>query len=95
VKRYASGIIKAYRGMGILMGLSENTDPMSVAMDYCDTVNSNIRVFLKDKSKKMNFQLERGKVDFAHFCSWIDAEVDIEAAQGEFDIKYNASFSKV
>lgn len=64
---------------------------MSVAMDYCDTVNSNIRAFLKDKSKKMNFQLERGKADFALFCSWIDAEVDLEAAQGEFDIKYNAS----
>ena len=48
-KRYSGGIIKAYRGEGILMGLSEESYPMYVALDYCHTVNSNIDLFLKDK----------------------------------------------
>ena len=38
-KRYSGGIIKAYRGHGILLGVSEESDPMSVALDYCHTVN--------------------------------------------------------
>lgn len=91
VRRYEGGIIKAYRGMGIIMGLSEDSDPMSVAIDYCDTVNSNISAFLKNKSKVMRVDLEKAKEVFPDFCSWIGADVDMEAALAEFDIWYNAS----
>ena len=38
-KRYGGGIIKAYRGNGIIMGLPEAIDSMSVSLDYCRTVN--------------------------------------------------------
>ncbi|MGC1249126.1 MAG: hypothetical protein WA865_23155, partial [Spirulinaceae cyanobacterium] len=53
VKRFSKGIIKSYKD-GVLMGSLDqdapsNDAPMSVALDYCDTVNSNIELFLKDK----------------------------------------------
>jgi len=90
-KRYGNGIIKAYRGTGIIMGVPETTDPMSVALDYCETVNSNIEAFLKDKPRKMQFGLETAKEDFPEFCRQIGAVVQMDAALSEFDIRHNAS----
>jgi hypothetical protein len=89
--RYDNGIIKAYRGTGIIMGLPETTDRMTVALDYCKTVNSNIEAFLKDKPKKMQFALEQASRDFPIFCNSIDAVVRMDAALSEFDIRHNAS----
>ena len=66
---------------------------MSVALDYCDTVNSNIELFLKDKNKKMEFKLENAKQDFQLFWDLIGAEGNIDAALSEFDIAYNVSTS--
>ncbi|MGD2030430.1 MAG: hypothetical protein PVG86_10905 [Desulfobacterales bacterium] len=73
------------------MGLPEATDPMSVALDYCDTVMSNIELFLKDKPKKMEFNLEYAKQQFPVFCELIGANVDIDVALSHFDFRYNAS----
>ena len=92
VKRYSGGIIKAYRGGGIIMGLPENEDPMAVAIDYCNTVNENISFFLRDKNQKMEFNLESYKKDFLEFWKRIGAEGDFEAAISEFSIKHNASW---
>ncbi len=90
-KRYASGIIKAYRGSGILMGLPEETDPMSVSLDYCDTVDSNIELFLKDKTRKFSINLEHIQQEFPTFWELIGAEGDLISALAEFDVKYNAT----
>ena len=92
-KRYASGIIKAYRGSGIIMGLPEGSDPLSVSVDYCDTVDSNIALFLKDKSRKMNFELEKAEVHFKEFWALIGAEGDMSSAIREFSFSYNKSRS--
>jgi hypothetical protein len=91
VKRYNMGIMYAYRSGGILMGVSRDTDPAAVATDYCDTVDSNIELFLKNKSRKMTFQLECARQDFPAFCNSIGAEVDLPRALSEFDTRYNAS----
>ncbi|MBF0099558.1 MAG: hypothetical protein HQK77_01480 [Desulfobacterales bacterium] len=91
VKRYEFGIMKAYRHDGIIMGLPESSDPISVALDYCDTVNSNIETFLKDKSLKMEFHLENAEENFRSFCESIGADVNMYAALSEFKIRYNAS----
>lgn len=90
-KRYSSGIIKAYRGGGIMGALQDDGDPMSVSLDYCDTVNSNIELFLKDKSKKMTITLENIEQGFTEFWNMINAEGDLNAALAEFNTKYNAS----
>jgi hypothetical protein len=91
VKRYAGGIIKAYRGSGIINRLPESTDPMAVALDYCNTVDSNIQAFLKDKSHKMEVHLETASKDFQDFCERIEADVDLPTALREFDTRHNAS----
>lgn len=90
-KRYHSGIIKAYRGNGILMGLPEKHDPLSVCLDYCDTVNSNIDLFLRNKSKKITIQLETVDQGFDEFWQLIGAEGDYDAALAEFGVRHNAT----
>lgn len=90
-KRYQGGIIKAYRGGGIIMGVSENTEPMDVSIDYYRTVNSNISLFLKDKTKKMKFNLENYESDFKEFWTKIEADGNYELALSEFNTTHNAS----
>ncbi len=94
VKRYAlaEGILRAYL-TSILLWLPKSTPLMSVALDYCDTVNCNIELFLKDKTRKMEFRLENAKQDFQRFWDFIGAEGDIDAALSEFDTAHNASTS--
>lgn len=87
--RYHTGIIKAYRGKGILLGLPEDSDPIAVARDYCLTVNRNIACFLKDKTHTMHFQLENARDAFAEFWQWIHAEGDFRRALAEFDVHHN------
>ena len=93
-RRYASGIIKAYRGDGILMDLPEDAEPMDVSADYCDTVNSNIALFLKDKTKKIEVSLENIEKDFKVFWDSIGAEGEINDALSELSTSYNASKQK-
>lgn len=90
-KRYERGIIKAYRGNGILMNVSEEVDPLEIALDYCDTIASNIALFLKDKTKTLEFALENAQADFTAFWNYIDAEGDLASALSEFDVKHNAT----
>lgn len=87
---HRSGIYTAYKE-SILMGLPDGNDPMSISLDYCDTVNSNIELFLRDKSKKMDFCLENAKQDFRKFWDFIGAKGYIDAAISEFNTLYNAS----
>ena len=90
-KRYKGGIIKAYRGGGIIMGLPEDTEPMDVSIDYCRTVNSNISLFLKDKTNKMEFTLENYESDFKAFWTKIKADGNYDLALSEFNTTHNAS----
>ena len=86
---FPGGIIPAYR-KGILQHLPDDTPDLSVSLDYCDTVNSNIELFLKDKTRKMEFNLENAKQDFKKFWAFIDAEGDLDSALAEFNIAYNS-----
>ena len=87
---FAGGIIPAYR-KGILQHLPKDVPDLAVALDYYDTVNSNIEHFLKDKTQKMRFQLENAQQDFQAFWQFIGAEGDLDAALHEFNNRYNAS----
>ncbi len=93
VRRYAIGIINAYR-KSVYMGLSNTASPMTVSLDYCETINSNIELFLKDKTGKMEFNLENGRVDFQTFWRLIGAEGDVGASLREFATTYDASQSR-
>ena len=80
----------AYQGMGIIMGCKE-TDQRLIAKDYIDTVDENIKLFLSDKTNKMNFRLERAEQDFTRFCLAVSAQGNLQDALGEFSINHNAS----
>ena len=61
-RRYSDGIIKAFYITLIsnnqpktIKRISKQSEPIDVAIDYCDTVNSNIKFFLKDKKHQSFF----------------------------------------
>ncbi|MBP6313507.1 MAG: hypothetical protein KA408_14625 [Flavobacteriales bacterium] len=91
-KRYEQGIIKAYRD-DIHLDYANDKDPLEVSLDYCDTVNTNIAQFLKDKTHKMDFNLEHAESDFRTFWKNIGAEGDLDAALAEWSVPHNATMA--
>lgn len=61
-----------------------------VAEDMVRSINSDIRMFLKDKDW-MPLMLERAEEDFPLFLDRIGAEGDLEAAQAEWRVKHEAT----
>jgi len=90
LNRYHGGIMRAYSA-GILMRKDAHHDPQAVCLDYCDTVNSNIECFLKDKPLKLTMRLENAKSDFRMFWERIGAQGDLPAALAQWDIRHNPS----
>ena len=90
LKRYHGGIMRAYSA-GILMRKDAQHDPRTVCLDYCETVNSNIVCFLKDKPLKLTMQLESAKTGFRMFWERIGAQGNLQAALAEWDVRHNAS----
>lgn len=89
-KRHDFGIMKAYRE-GILMQEQKNDFTLELAHDYIETIESNIALFLKDKTQTLEFSLENAEQDFARFWHCINAQGDLEAALAEWNTSYNAS----
>ena len=89
-KRINFGILKAYE-QGILMHEQHLLPAKDIAEDYIETVESNIKLFLKDKSKKINVSVETAKTDFTEFWDSIGAEGNLKKALKEWDTKHNAS----
>ena len=95
-RRWFFGILLGYRKYILAgrnpcrRGLNES-DRMRVCMDYCETVNSNIELFLANKTKKMTFLLENATQDFAAFWDMIGAEGDRAAATAEWNVAHNSS----
>lgn len=92
VKRYGHGMIAGYRD-AVLRRPEGDPDPMAVARDYCDTVNANIAAFLKDKSRKMDFDIADARNAFPRFWELVGAQGDLDAALVEFETPHNASKS--
>ena len=90
-KRTTSGLIINAYANGILLERKQDFDMLNVCLDYCDTVNTNIEAFLKDKTNKMNFSLENAKEDFGIFWQRIGAEGNLTAALDEWERAYNTS----
>lgn len=93
IHRWNYGIMKAYH-TEILMGADKiekvKEEKLLYCMDYCETVNANITLFLRDKPHKMDFRLECAERDWRRFWNWIGAEGNQEKALNEWKIKHNA-----
>ena len=92
-KRSYTGMMNAYR-YAILWHCPKEATPYEVALDYCDTVEQNIRLFLRDKKNWMPFRLEEGRTAFPEFWRRIGAEGNLEAALAEFEVRHNAAWQK-
>lgn len=89
-RRAGFGIMKAYRE-GILLEGEPGQTAGDLALDYLDTVEANIALFLNGKRNRMAFRLEQARTDFTTFWHWIGAQGDLAAALAEWDTCYNAS----
>jgi hypothetical protein len=87
--RYKPGLIMHAYARGIYSGLPPNTRVKDVALDYYDTVSENIAMFLKSKTHKMEFSLEKAKQDWHIFWEFIGAQGDLIKSTNEWDIAYN------
>ena len=89
-KRIDFGILKAYE-QGILLH-DKHIDPsLDIANDYIDTVDANIKLFLKDKTEKMDISLDNIQADFKLFWTKINAQGNSELALNEWQTRYNAT----
>ena len=93
-KRFSEGFIMQAYSRGIYVGLPSNTSDLDICLDYYDTVNSNIEIFLQNKSNKMNFSLQNAHEDFQIFWKSIGAEGDLSASLAEWDTSYNNTVSE-
>lgn len=92
LQRHDKGIMGAYRKT-ILMGAerrNKEDDLIAFCVDYCETVNENVRLFLKDKTKKMDFRMEEARDQLATFWERIGAEGDFDKALAEWGVRHNA-----
>lgn len=92
-QRANQGIIHAYR-FGIMSRartLNKKAEVIDFCRDYVDTVTTNIRAFLSDKSTVMTMQLETISADFDRFVDWSGAEGDLVAARAELEVRHNAT----
>ncbi|MBK8681266.1 MAG: hypothetical protein IPN31_05030 [Bacteroidetes bacterium] len=66
-------------------------DKKEICSFYVDTVNTNIEMFLKNKTHKMIIHLEKIEKEFPQFWNAIHAEGDLKKATSELRIKHNRS----
>jgi hypothetical protein len=92
-KRAHTGMMNAYRH-AILWHCPKDATPLDVALDYCDTVDANIRLFLRDKQNCMDLRLEEARDRFPEFWRRIGAQGDLAAALAEFDVRHNAAWER-
>lgn len=96
LRRADRGIILAYRTEILMRAQRLNSDNplLDFCRDYVDTVNENIKHFLRNKPRKLDFKLELAKEDFKIFWNAIAAEGDFSSALSEWDVCYNRSPSE-
>ncbi len=92
---FPGSIIRAFAESILMLKVKSlsKVDRLKVGKLYCETIYSNIDMFLKDKSNVIEINLESIKEDYKKFWDWIGAEGDLEKALSEFNISYNASKS--
>ena len=80
MRGYAEGILQRYKV----------ASDQSIALDLVETVDANIRVFLKDR-RHCVIRMEHWQDDLPAFFNAIGANVDMDAAFAAFARRHNAS----
>lgn len=71
--------------------LCRKTRDLEACLDYCQTVNANIRQFLRDKPRQMTMHLNEAPTAFREFWNAIGAEGELQAALSTWMEKHNAT----
>jgi len=91
--QHVGSIVKAYT-QGILTTPYQKINPserIKYSLDYCETIDANIKHFLKDKDKKCTIALESLEEDFLKFWDLIGAQGDQKKALLALNERHNAS----
>jgi hypothetical protein len=99
VKKFGTGMTAAFYPGLITRNINFEDDMRQVkeetqhelCLDMIDTINLNIELFLKDKSKKITIDLENVKDGFETFWNEIGADGDLSGALASWDIRHNAN----
>ena len=86
-------IVKAYT-QGILITPYQKINPserIKYCLDYCETIDENIKHFLKDKDMKCTISLESLEEDFLKFWDLIGAKGNQKKALLALNERHNAS----
>lgn len=83
----ASSIVHAF-GCGVLR-TEGDYDPLEVSRLIVSTVNDNIALFLRDKTKVAHASLPDLRPGFDEMCEHLDAEGDMDAAHTELQKHHN------
>ena len=78
---------------GILWDVDPEADRMDLARDLNLTMNSNIELFLRDKSKAMRINIETAAAAFPAFWAGIGAEGDLAAAVAQLEVRHHQGSS--
>jgi hypothetical protein len=92
VRRWNKPMMRAYRN-GILWDVDPDIDRLEVARDLNETVNANMRLFLRDRPLQMTIAIETARESFPEFWERIGAEGDLEGALAEFDRRHHEGTS--
>lgn len=71
--------------------LCRKTRDIDACLDYCHTVNANIRCFLRDKPHRLTVHLDQAPQDFREFWAAIGAEGNLDAALDTWKRKHNVT----
>jgi hypothetical protein len=71
----------------------DEDERLRVGLLYCETVNRNIELFLRGKTRQLTMWLHEAKEPFAALWERIGAEGDLEAALAAWDVRHNAADS--
>jgi hypothetical protein len=80
-------IVRAY-AQGVLC--TDRRDH-AMSLDYWDTVNANIRAFLRERAHTATVRLEHAEADFEALWDGIGAEGDKKAALRQWSVQHNAA----
>ena len=88
VKRWSKRAMRSYR-QGILWDVDPEAERIDVARDLNLTMNSNIELFLRDKTRTMHIDIADATSLFPEFWERIGAEGDLDAALSELAVKHH------
>jgi hypothetical protein len=93
VRRWNKPAMRSYRA-GILWDVDPMAERVALAADLVETMDSNIRHYLRDKSRTMTIEIETATSSFPTFWERIGAEGDLQAALAEFDARHHEGVTR-